>query len=62
MDLFIWFDTLIFVIISCTGFVKLKMQNKLGTPVAFVDFKVHVDKSAILPVPPISILICFRNQ
>ncbi|XP_039844567.1 serine/arginine-rich splicing factor SR34B-like isoform X3 [Panicum virgatum] len=24
---------------SCAGFVKLKMQNKLGAPVAFVDFK-----------------------
>jgi len=27
-------------VISCAGFVKLKMQNKLGAPVAFVDFKV----------------------
>ncbi|XP_039844566.1 uncharacterized protein LOC120704287 isoform X2 [Panicum virgatum] len=26
-------------VISCAGFVKLKMQNKLGAPVAFVDFK-----------------------
>jgi hypothetical protein len=35
------------------------MQNKLGTPVAFVDFKVYVEKKAIRPVPPISILIYF---
>jgi hypothetical protein len=45
--------------ISCAGFVKLKMQNKLGAPVAFVDFKVYVEKNTILPVPPISILIYF---
>jgi len=37
--------------ISCAGFVKLKMQNKLGAPVAFVDFKVYVEKNTILPVP-----------
>ncbi|XP_037466329.1 U2 small nuclear ribonucleoprotein B''-like [Triticum dicoccoides] len=24
---------------SCEGFIKLKMQNKFGSPVAFVDFK-----------------------
>ncbi|KAJ1260506.1 hypothetical protein BS78_10G237300 [Paspalum vaginatum] len=30
---------LIDVFSSCAGFVKLKMQNKLGAPVAFVDFK-----------------------
>lgn len=30
---------LIDVFSSCAGFVKLKMQNKLGTPVAFVDFE-----------------------
>lgn len=46
-------------VISCAGFVKLKMQNKLGAPVAFVDFKVYVEKSTILPVPLISILIYF---
>ena len=58
MDFFIWFDIHIFMI-SCAGFVKLKMQNKLGAPVAFVDFKVYVEKNAILPMPPISILIYF---
>ncbi|KAF8687414.1 hypothetical protein HU200_043105 [Digitaria exilis] len=31
---------LIDVFSSCAGFVKLKMQNKLGAPVAFVDFKI----------------------
>jgi hypothetical protein len=31
---------------SCAGFVKLKMQNKLGAPVAFVDFKVYVEKKS----------------
>jgi len=50
---------LIDVFSSCAGFVKLKMQNKLGAPVAFVDFKVYVEKSTILPVPLISILIYF---
>ncbi|XP_062234287.1 uncharacterized protein LOC133931429 isoform X2 [Phragmites australis] len=30
---------LIDVFLSCGGFVKLKMQNKPGAPVAFVDFK-----------------------
>ncbi|XP_062229631.1 uncharacterized protein LOC133927266 [Phragmites australis] len=30
---------LIDVFSSCAGFVKLKMQKKLGAPVAFVDFK-----------------------
>ncbi|PVH64104.1 hypothetical protein PAHAL_2G188200 [Panicum hallii] len=32
---------LIDVFSSCAGFVKLKMQNKLGAPVAFVDFKAY---------------------
>ena len=39
LSLIFFFDKLI-CIISCAGFVKLKMQNKLGAPVAFVDFKV----------------------
>jgi hypothetical protein len=30
------------------GFVKLKMQNKLGAPVAFVDFEVYYRKGNIL--------------
>jgi len=38
LNLYLCFDKLICVI-SCAGFVKLKMQNKLGAPVAFVDFK-----------------------
>jgi hypothetical protein len=25
--------------VSCAGFIKVKMQNKFGAPVAFVDFK-----------------------
>lgn len=29
---------------SCEGFIKLKMQNKSGAPVAFVDFKVSSTK------------------
>jgi hypothetical protein len=36
---FLFFDKPIFVS-SCAGFVKLKMQNKLGNPVAVVDFMV----------------------
>lgn len=27
--------------VSCAGFIKVKMQNKFGAPVAFVDFKVY---------------------
>uniref|UniRef100_A0A0E0HUR0 RRM domain-containing protein n=1 Tax=Oryza nivara TaxID=4536 RepID=A0A0E0HUR0_ORYNI len=30
---------LIDVFSSCAGFIKVKMQNKFGAPVAFVDFK-----------------------
>lgn len=30
------------VMFRCPGFIKLKMQNKNGLPVAFVDFQVHV--------------------
>ncbi|RLM55089.1 U2 small nuclear ribonucleoprotein B' [Panicum miliaceum] len=33
---------LIDVFSSCAGFVKLKMQNKLGAPVAFADFKLPI--------------------
>jgi hypothetical protein len=57
MNFFILFNT--FFVSSCAGFVKLKMQNKLGAPVAFVDFKVYVEKNTILPVPLSSILIYF---
>ncbi|KAF9621616.1 hypothetical protein IFM89_024562 [Coptis chinensis] len=44
---------LIEVFSRCTGFLKLKMQNKNGAPVAFVDFQVYL-KNVVLNVQDIA--------